>query len=90
MDGANVVRSVPDGWWRDRARAAARLHAALKNADVLFDLVALALEGDARDGVPEGETARVTIVHASGSGADELVARCRCRRRLNTDPVSRR
>ena len=25
VDGANVVGSVPDGWWRDRAGAAARL-----------------------------------------------------------------
>ena len=25
VDGANVVGSVPDGWWRDRAGAAERL-----------------------------------------------------------------
>jgi hypothetical protein len=25
VDAANVVGSVPDGWWRDRAGAAARL-----------------------------------------------------------------
>ena len=25
VDGANVVGSVPDGWWRDRAGAAGRL-----------------------------------------------------------------
>ena len=29
VDAANVVGSVPDGWWRDRAGAAARLHAGL-------------------------------------------------------------
>jgi hypothetical protein len=29
VDGANVVGSVPDGWWRDRAGAAARLRDAL-------------------------------------------------------------
>ena len=29
VDGANVVGSRPDGWWRDRAGAAARLHARL-------------------------------------------------------------
>ena len=26
VDGANVVGSRPDGWWRDRAGAAVRLH----------------------------------------------------------------
>lgn len=29
VDGANVVGSRPDGWWRDRTGAARRLHAAL-------------------------------------------------------------
>ncbi|TDC70074.1 hypothetical protein E1193_30120, partial [Micromonospora sp. KC606] len=29
VDGANVVGSRPDGWWRDRAGAAARLRDAL-------------------------------------------------------------
>ena len=29
VDGANVVGSRPDGWWRDRAGAAARLRAEL-------------------------------------------------------------
>jgi hypothetical protein len=29
VDGANVVGSVPDGWWRDRAGAALRLREAL-------------------------------------------------------------
>lgn len=79
MDGANVVGSVPDGWWRDRAAAAARLHAALKNVDLPFDMVVLVLEGKARAGVPEGEAAGVTTVHAPGSGDDEIVARCRDR-----------
>ncbi|HXW47438.1 MAG TPA: NUDIX domain-containing protein, partial [Streptosporangiaceae bacterium] len=30
VDGANVVGSRPDGWWRDRAAAAARLRDALE------------------------------------------------------------
>lgn len=77
MDGANVVGSVPDGWWRDRAGAAAGLHAALEATDLAFDLVVLVLEGKARVGVPEGVTAGVTTVHAPGSGDDEIVARCR-------------
>ena len=32
VDAANVVGSRPDGWWRDRPGAAARLHAALAAA----------------------------------------------------------
>ena len=77
VDGANVVGSIPDGWWRDRAAAAARLHTALENTDLSFDVVVLVLEGKARAGVPEGETLGVTTVHAPSSGDDEIVARCR-------------
>ncbi|MDP9246561.1 MAG: NTP pyrophosphohydrolase, partial [Candidatus Dormibacteraeota bacterium] len=29
VDAANVVGSVPDGWWRDRAAATERLRDAL-------------------------------------------------------------
>lgn len=32
VDGANVVGSRPDGWWKDRARAASRLAARLAEA----------------------------------------------------------
>lgn len=31
VDAANVVGSVPDGWWRDRAGATARLRDALRD-----------------------------------------------------------
>jgi hypothetical protein len=44
VDVANVMGSRPDGWWRDRAGTAVRLHA---------DLVRLAASGRA---VPPGET----------------------------------
>ena len=44
VDVANVMGSRPDGWWRDRAGAAVRLHA---------QLVRLAASGR---GVPPGET----------------------------------
>ena len=37
VDGANVVGSVPDGWWRDRRGAAERLR------DALVPLAALLL-----------------------------------------------
>jgi hypothetical protein len=44
VDVANVMGSRPDGWWRDRAGAAVRLHG---------ELVRLAASGR---GVPPGET----------------------------------
>jgi hypothetical protein len=77
VDGANVVGAVPDGWWRDRAGAAARLHAGLVAAPLPFDAIELVLEGRARAGAPSGTIGRVTTVHASASGDDEIVARCR-------------
>lgn len=76
VDAANVVGSVPDGWWRDRPRAAARLHAGLPAATPGFDEVVLVLEGRAVAGVPSGAEGRVVTVHAAASGDDEIVARC--------------
>lgn len=73
VDGANVVGSRPDGWWRDRAGAAARLHARLLETPGLAPRVVLVLEGQARDGVPEGVTGAVEVVHAGGEGDDAIV-----------------
>ena len=50
VDGANVVGSRPDGWWRDRAGAAHRLHDQLSTADLPEDEIVLVLEGQARRG----------------------------------------
>lgn len=86
VDAANVVGSRPTGWWRDRAGAAARLHASLLaanldtdlaadgGADLAADLVVLVLEGAARAGQAEGTMGRVRTVHAEGSGDDAVVA----------------
>lgn len=76
VDGANVVGSVPDGWWRDRAGAAARLHVGLTRTELPYGRVVLVLEGKARAGVPEGVDGIVRTVHAAGSGDDEIVAQC--------------
>jgi ABC-type protease/lipase transport system fused ATPase/permease subunit len=77
VDGANVVGSVPDGWWRDRPAAALRLRDALAPlaAEGLPGLpppleVVLVVEGAARD-VESGP--RVRVVAASGSGDDTVV-----------------
>lgn len=77
VDGANVVGSVPDGWWRDRAAAAIRLRDRLAAvlSSGLADLpgpveVTLVVEGKARD-IPQGENG-VRVERASGSGDDKI------------------
>jgi hypothetical protein len=75
VDGANVVGSRPDGWWRDRAGAAARLAASLQamvDADPGTEVV-LVLEGAARAGHAAGITGRLRVAHAPASGDDEIV-----------------
>ncbi|WP_309057764.1 NYN domain-containing protein [Streptomyces sp.] len=77
VDGANVVGSRPDGWWKDRAGAARRLHERLLVADVPQDEVVLVLEGAAKGGVRAGRDAHVRTVHAKGVGDDTIVAEAR-------------
>ena len=73
VDGANVVGSRPDGWWRDRAGAARRLHARLLATALPLDEVVLVLEGDARHGRRAGQEGHVRTVHAERSGDDAIV-----------------
>ena len=77
VDAANVIGSRPDGWWRDRAGAAAafleRVRAGVR-AGRLAGPVVVVLEGKARHGAGPGEVDRVTVVHAPGSGDDMLVS----------------
>lgn len=79
VDAANVVGSVPDGWWRDRTGATERLRDALAplSEQGLADWpqpppleVVLVVEGRAT-GVTGAPTVRV--VAASGSGDDTMV-----------------
>ena len=72
VDGANVVGSVPDGWWKDRAGAARRLHERLLVADTAYDVVVLVLEGQAKAGVRAGRDGHVTTVHATRDGDAEI------------------
>jgi hypothetical protein len=73
VDGANVVGSRPDGWWRDRAGAARRLQQQLSAAGLPYDEVVLVLEGAAKRGNPAGHDGRLRTVHAMGSGDDAIV-----------------
>jgi hypothetical protein len=69
VDGANVMGSRPDGWWRDRAGAAARLHADL--ASLAGQEFVLVLEGAARAAkLPSADNVRVVL--AGGSGDDTI------------------
>lgn len=86
VDAANVVGSVPNGWWRDRAGAAStlieRLEAFARSgvpaaefslaADTWYPAVVAVLEGEARAAVDRPGT--VEIVRAEGAGDDTLVA----------------
>lgn len=77
VDGANVVGSRPDGWWRDRAAAARRLHGELAVADTSYDVVVLVLEGGAKAGVAAGRDAHLRTVHAARDGDATIVAQVR-------------
>lgn len=72
VDGANVVGARPDGWWKDRAGAARRLHEQLLVADLPHDQVVLVLEGGAKAGVRAGRDAHVRVVHAPRDGDSEI------------------
>lgn len=85
VDAANVVGSVPDGWWRDRPGAAKSLIArvaALAAEGVPAESLELAehtwfpewtvvLEGQAR---AAGDAPGISVVRAAGSGDDAIVA----------------
>lgn len=77
VDAANVVGSRPDGWWKDRAGAARRLHEQLMLADTGYDDVVLVLEGGAKGGVRSGRDGHVRTVHAQGHGDDTILAQVR-------------
>lgn len=80
VDAANVMGSRADGWWRDRAGAAARLRDELDATGGLtglgpFDMAypekVLVVEGKARD-IGAGDTA-VRVIAAPGDGDDAIV-----------------
>ena len=87
VDGANVVGSRPDGWWRDRAGAAVRLHDELAKlavrgaAGIAPELLATG-GGDEPSGSPDairdasrafGEPAEPGAIRRSRVHFDDLV-----------------
>lgn len=74
VDVANVVGSVPDGWWRDRRGAAERLRDRLASEGVPGVAgpveIVLVVEGAAR-GVES--VAGVRVESAPGNGDDHIV-----------------
>jgi 8-oxo-dGTP diphosphatase len=90
VDAANVMGARPDGWWRDRAGAAVRLHAELVALAASGRAVlpgesgppefVMVLEGAARAAGPRSRAAprtpggRVRVVQAPGHGDDAIVA----------------
>ena len=76
IDAANVVGSRPNGWWRDRGKAARNLCIGLADAidaGRLEPPVVVVLEGAARQGVDESEQDGLRVVHAAGEGDDTIV-----------------
>lgn len=73
VDGANVLGAKPNGWWKDRAGATARMHSALMQADLPHEHVVLVLEGKAKLGVLSGRDGHVETVHASRDGDSAIV-----------------
>jgi hypothetical protein len=84
VDAANVVGSVPNGWWRDRVGATRRLRDALAVvatqglAEPPEGLappleVILVVEGAARPVAADDAPEAVAVVAAQGSGDDAVV-----------------
>jgi 8-oxo-dGTP pyrophosphatase MutT (NUDIX family) len=85
VDAANVVGSVPNGWWKDRAGATERLLARIAVLDgdgvpaaaldlpeqTWFPEWVVVVEGQARDAT---DAAGVAVVRAPASGDDAIVA----------------
>lgn len=86
VDAANVIGSVPDGWWKDRKGAAGRLLDAVADLQVRgvpasllglpedrwYPELVVVLEGQARS-VPD-PVGPVRVIRAEGSGDDAVAA----------------
>lgn len=84
LDTANVLGSRPNGWWKDRSGATSSLLASLSAAlprtvelpdggFAWLERIEAVLEGEAK--AAQFEDPRIPIIHAPGSGDDELARR---------------
>ena len=74
VDGMNVIGSRPDGWWRDRDRAALRLAERLRHyAQHERRDVMLVLDGPPLSDLP-AEQGRMSVVYGDGQTADDRIA----------------
>jgi predicted RNA-binding protein with PIN domain len=71
VDGMNVIGARPDGWWRDRAGAARRLAAALRQlAADRGEHITVAFEGTQVPELPRGGHDGLTVLYARRRGAN--------------------
>ncbi|HET8756533.1 MAG TPA: NYN domain-containing protein [Solirubrobacteraceae bacterium] len=77
VDAANVIGSRPDGWWRDRDGAAARLIEALREFAGGEDEVVVVLDAGPAEWAGRDGTFEVAIAPRRGRDAadDEIAAR---------------
>jgi 8-oxo-dGTP pyrophosphatase MutT (NUDIX family) len=94
VDAANVVGSVPDGWWKDRAGAAARLRSRVEawvrdgvaaseldlGCDRWYPPVSFVVEGAARDLSDEVAPAEAQVSAAVAEGELPAVGQARIER----------
>jgi ribosomal protein S18 acetylase RimI-like enzyme len=71
VDAMNVIGSRPDGWWRDRVGAVARLADHLQVlAERTGEAVVLVVDGGPSSELPEGRHGRVEVRYARRRGRD--------------------
>ncbi|RUL86940.1 NYN domain-containing protein [Tautonia sociabilis] len=69
VDAMNVIGSRPDGWWRDREGAKARLAARLGRLALEEDgLISVVYDGKPIAGLPEGRSGPIEVVYADRPG----------------------
>ena len=73
VDGLNVIGSQPDGWWKDRRGAMARLAGALRERG---EPVCVVFDGRPWEGAPAGdEVVDVRWAPGGRNAADDEIAR---------------
>jgi predicted RNA-binding protein with PIN domain len=88
VDGMNVIGARPDGWWRDRTSAMARLVGALERfAGDSGEPVAVVLDGRARELPP---ARGVEVAFASQPGRDAADRDIAARVEADPDPATLR